>query len=211
MPRELFDADGNKVEVPTDEELQQQREEQAQKIKAEAESSWLKDKEDLESKNKELSDNLSKQRQKFKTEENEGEKKTESELEVLRSQLSEKDEELRNFVVGSARDEAIREVAGDDDELFEAIKSNYDRINSPEGNRDQVVRRVLEAAAITEAQVVSGSDMVNDAVNSGGSGRKVVHDSGSGNGKVELSPEAESLAKDRFGVTDQDIAKYLPK
>lgn len=216
MAKELFTEAGDKVEVKTDEEIEEEKRQAIEKERAVWESTAVKERDEkistLESeleklKEKEL--NFSQLREKTKTQEDEHEK-NQQKISELETKVESTRSELKNFVTSDFREELVDEVAMGDADVKKAIQANYSRISGPEDTKEQIITKVKEAAAIVAANSgLHGQEIVDFTAvlsSAGSSGRSV-----SASSKGEMSPELQEMAKKQFGISDkvlEQVKKY---
>lgn len=215
MPQEVYDINGNKIEVPTAEEIQAEKDAATDAARAEVEKSFATDKEKSAEEFSKIQEDLKKLQEKdlnFQkirektTEQEKEQERNKQEIEKVRNELQQKNQQLENFVVGNTKKEIINEIAGGDAEIAEAIEANYGRIVGPESTKDEILTRAKEAYGMTLIQNgidPLASDTMGNAMTST-SGRAVGAPKAS-----EVSQGAKDLGKRAFGLTDKDFDQHL--
>ncbi len=194
MPTTLYDEEGNPIEgASTAEEVKAIQDEKALK---ETELAEVKEKlSKLE--NKDF--NFKKLRDMNKEEQ---EKLTAHEMELLQRQEKLEDDQ-KSFLqkqIESHKDEASAVLAGENEELRKKILFHYDRIKDEAMSRDEVYKKMREAAILAKGEGTTGINPVLSGINVQGS-----PPSGSNN-----KPESEESREMRqaFHISDDDKKKY---
>jgi len=193
MPTTLYDEEGNPIEgASTAEEVKAIQDEKALK---EAELAEVKEKlSKLE--NKDF--NFKKLRDMNKEEQ---EKLTAHEMELLQRQEKLEDDQ-KSFLqkqIESHKDEASAVLAGENEELRKKILFHYDRIKDEAMSRDEVYKKMREAATLAKGEGAVGVNPVLSGINIQGS-----PPSGSNN-----KPESEDSREMRqhFHISDEEKQK----
>lgn len=215
MPTELYDSEGKKVEVPTEEEQETKDEEVRQQARKDAEADFTVKLDEKTGEVTELKEQLTKAEEKEtnfskirekNTEEKKESKENLKEIDDLKKQVEEKDTNLRNFVVGGVKNDAISELVGDDQELIKSMNENYARIEGPEDSKEQIISKAKEAFGMLQSQTGAKIDTMDVA--SGGGGKTL----GGGESKFgghKISEEAKQMANKELGISDKDLDQYL--
>ena len=217
-PQDLYDADSKKVEVPTDEEFAKATDDARQEGRTEGKkdaeedfSQQLNDKttevDTLKAdlvKAEEKGENFSNMRAKTAEEKKEAEE-NQGKIDALTKQVEEGNTNLREFVIGGVKEDAIKGLVGDDIELRTALLENYGRIAGDEDSKEKIIAKAKEAFGMLEAQTGVKIDATEIASGSGG---KAVG-GGKKFGGHKLSEEAKKMASEELGITDKDLDTYL--
>lgn len=217
-PQELYDSAGNKVEVKTDEEFataqDDARQEGRTEGKKDAEADFTEQLNDKTTevdtlkadlvKAEEKGENFSKIREK-NTEEKKESEENKKLIEDLTKQVNDGNTNLRNFVVGGVKSDAIKKLVGDDEDLQKKLEANYSRISGPEDSKEQIIAKTNDAFAMLEA---TGVKIEATEVETGGGG-KAVGGEGQKFGGHKLSQEAKDMANKELGISDKDLDTYL--
>lgn len=203
---EYYDEEGNPVEALSAEEAEAKAKEAADKAKADTEAELTeklkKTEEELE-KLRDKDHNFENLRKKTDTKE-----KEEDELTKKIAELEGKIEEARGsgtkVFLDSVKDKAIKLLAGTDAELEKKIRSEYEILNLPGENEDQINDRVRRAYLLAAEGNVNHDTLRGSMVPPQGSGRAV----GSTKEGDLPSEEVRTMGARNFGLTDEDFKKF---
>jgi hypothetical protein len=192
MPKVLYDAEGNEVQVQTDEEIQQITKEKDDKIA------------DLGTKLQKLENkdfNFKKYRD--MTEEERG-KLTEMEKSI-KQQQEKLEEDQKAFVesqVTEHKNYAFSTLAGDDKELRAKIELHFNRIDpgKPATTQTAIMERAREAYVLATGGSAAPVSSLGSVMGLSGSGGQQKPKEG------ELTADQKDLAK-KLGLTDADLLK----
>lgn len=203
MATELYDEEGNPVQAVTPDEAAAQAAEAAEAAKAEAKVEFektLADKEEELEAAKKKDANFAALRTKTQTQEEQA-AAAKAEVEALKKEIAEAKDSGKNYAINSTRDKAIKQMAGGDVELEKKLRANYEVINRPTDNEDQVLARVRDAYLLS----------VDPVPNSGGGSNyapSVTSKRVGGSAAQEVSSELKQFGASKFGLSDEDFKNF---
>lgn len=201
---EMYDEEGNPIEgALTPEEAEAKATEAAEAARAEAKAEFdktLADKEEELEAAKKKEQNFANLRTKTATEEEKA-AAAKAEVEALKKEIAEAKDSGKNYAINSARDKAIKQMAGGDVELEKKLRSNYDVIQRPTDNEDQVLARVRDAYLLSVEPAGSNNGGGSFAPTS--TGKRV-----GGNASKEIGSDLKEFGASKFGLTEEDFKNY---
>jgi hypothetical protein len=209
MPKTLFDDDGNKVEVKTEEEIKAETDAQIEAAKKEVQD---QSKTQIEM----LTGDLNKAKEDLDKVKQAGGKSPEEQAEIAKKEQEVKD---KQDLVDQAKaagiqatlqmytDEQVDKLAGNDAKLKEAIKANLKELTGKE-TKEQVNHMIRQAYVLgSDAVGVQPSTTIfNQNFGMGGGGGRPPVGSG-GSGAANISSDLKDLGT-KFGIEDADWEKW---
>jgi len=190
---EAYDVEGNPIDglISPEEIIKQQEDFETNKKVLEENQSKLEKLEKKDFDYKKLRDMTDDEKAKYSA--------AEMALRERQEALEEDQQSFRDGFVKSIKDDVIKSLAGDDDELAKKMEINYGRIKDSENasSREDISRLMSDAYGMS-ADIKSGSPL-NKAVNSVGNAPIAKSDG-------PLTPELKDFGK-KFGLTDEDMGK----
>jgi hypothetical protein len=196
MPKVLYDAEGNEVQVPTDEEIQQTTAEKDKQIGELDEK--LKKLENKDFNFKRLKDMTDAEREILSVQER-----------GIKQQQEDLQDEIRQFKetqVGEYKNYALSTLAGDDKELRAKMELHFGRLDpdKPAVTQNAIMDRMREAYTLATGGSSNAPSALGMAMGMSGTGGKQKPSEG------ELTQDQKDLAG-RFGLTDEDLKKDVSK
>ena len=191
----LFDESGDEIEgALTPEEVEAKLDEKAKELGAktlELESILKENKEKLEALSKK-DINFEKTRERIKT--------LEQELEEARGGQGNKDKEIAEVKIESA----IKKYTGDDKEMFEKVKKEFDGFSGDVSTEEEMAERAKKA--FTLATGSAPTDVLSEGAAGFGGGSSPLGIGGDSLGKFD-NPETATVAN-KMGVTNEELKKH---
>jgi uncharacterized phage infection (PIP) family protein YhgE len=223
MPKKIRTEEGEELEVYTQEEIDNARDNAIEEYKQENPGNAEEVKklqEQLDTKTEELENakaqfedlddkdkNFAKMREKVK--------KLEQENENLTKRIDETVGSIQNKFETNQLSNTISQLAGNDEELAKEIKEHYEntlkgvKVEKPEDFEKKVKHAYTLATGrrIEESQS-QGSQPFNVGQTPGAINPMRIGNSANKKGGEGISDEAKDMARNRLGLTDEDIEKY---
>lgn len=196
MPKVLYDAEGNEVQVQTDEEIKAVTDEKEKEISTLSEK--LSKLENKEFNFKRLKDMTDAEREKLST--------MELGLKQQQEKLEDEQRTFKETQVNEYKNYAFSTLAGDDKELRAKLELHFGRIDpdKPALTQNAIMERAREAYVLAtggKSEAPSGLSMAMGLSGSGGTQKPA------GEGLTEGQKDLAS----RLGLTAEDLAKDASK
>lgn len=202
MSQTIKDADGNDIEVFSNDELEAQKQEAIEQYKAEnpdktdeltALQAELAEKEDLLAKAGDKDKNFVALR---KAKED-AEKKVEDILKGVDEKLKTAKKEILEGVMQDHKNDTLKVLSGGDAELEKKLEYHYKRLGDVASTKEEITNKLKDAYVLATKQ--EAGDISGTVLGSGGVGRLNIKSN-----SPKFSPEEKELGA-KFGLTDEDL------